>query len=371
MAATDPPETDAEEAFEFLGRVDALRCHTSEVVRRVVRDARREQQRWKLEELAGIRVLDERDHLEKVAETGVSARTAQANAEVARALETLPEIAKAAWAGEVSADQLRPLAQLATPESDAEWARRAPNLAPVDLQRMVMQGRQVSAAEATRRREMRGLFAWRESEHGMTAGRWRLPDVDGVLVEKVLDEMAERMRPPKGKQWDSLAHRKADALVELCKHYAGATATKRQRELVVIHKNVGETGGDVDGIPIAEDTLEDLLPAARVIEHDDGAAPVDHGNTHDVPVALRREIEHRDRHCRYPGCERTRGLQLHHLEPVAWGGHTTRKLLVLLCGVDHPKMEPHGIERLVGDPDLPDGLRLITVTKHARAGPSP
>jgi len=35
------------------------------------------------------------------------------------------------------------------------------------------------------------------------------------------------------------------------------------------------------------------------------------------------------------------------------------------------RMEPHGTERLVGDPDLPDGLRVITVTKRERAGPAP
>jgi hypothetical protein len=34
-------------------------------------------------------------------------------------------------------------------------------------------------------------------------------------------------------------------------------------------------------------------------------------------------------------------------------------------------MEPHGCERLVGDPDLPDGLRLIRVNQEARAGPAP
>jgi len=32
-------------------------------------------------------------------------------------------------------------------------------------------------------------------------------------------------------------------------------------------------------------------------------------------------------------------------------------------------MEPHGTERLVGDPDQPDGLRLIHVGADTRAGP--
>ena len=37
----------------------------------------------------------------------------------------------------------------------------------------------------------------------MTAGRWRLPDLDGILVEKVLDHMAEQLRPAKGEAWDN------------------------------------------------------------------------------------------------------------------------------------------------------------------------
>jgi hypothetical protein len=34
-------------------------------------------------------------------------------------------------------------------------------------------------------------------------------------------------------------------------------------------------------------------------------------------------------------------------------------------------MEPHGTERLVGDPDLPDGLRVVAVAKREQAGPAP
>jgi hypothetical protein len=34
-------------------------------------------------------------------------------------------------------------------------------------------------------------------------------------------------------------------------------------------------------------------------------------------------------------------------------------------------MEPHGTERLVGDPDLLDGLRVVKVAKRTRDGPAP
>jgi hypothetical protein len=184
--------------------------------------------------------------------------------------------------------------------------------------------------------------------------------------------MAERMRPEKGMPWDSLAHRKADALVELCSNYAGVKTAKRAKPLIVIHTNSERTEAEVDGIPLAADTVEELLFDARVVTQDDAAPATDYGDGRiAIPVALQRELARRDRHCRYPGCEHTRGLQAHHLEPVAWGGRTSRTLMVLLCPLHHGRMEPHGCERLVGDPDLPDGLRLITVKQEAPAGPAP
>ena len=53
-ARTAPAEQGAER-FDFRGRVDALRCHSAEALRRMVAEARREQQRWRLEELGATR----------------------------------------------------------------------------------------------------------------------------------------------------------------------------------------------------------------------------------------------------------------------------------------------------------------------------
>jgi hypothetical protein len=372
----DPAAVDDAE-YDFGARVDALRCHSTKSLRAVVADARREQQQWRLEELAAIRVLDDREPLDAVPDASVSARTARTNREVARSLESLPKVAAAAWSGELTWDQLQPLTEVATPASDAEWAVRGRTTSPVDLQRMARSAKTVTSADAEARRAARCVTSWRDADRGMVFGKWALPDVDGVLVEKVLDHMAERMRPAKGMAWDSLAHRKADAFVDLCTHYADATTSKRSKALVIIHTNRdatnrGATGSDVDGIPIADATVQQVLTDARVVEHDDAAPAIDYGSGRmGIPVALERELARRDPHCRYPGCERTRGLQFHHLDPVAWNGHTSRKHVVRLCPEHHPRMEPHGTERLVGNPDLPDGLRIIDVEQRERAGPAP
>ncbi len=141
---------------------------------------------------------------------------------------------------------------------------------------------------------------------------------------------------------------------------------------MVVHTKHGEAGGEIEGIPIAEETVRSLRQEARVVFEDDDVALVDHGSGRKpLPVALERELRRRDLHCRYPGCERTHGLQAHHLVPVTWGGHTHRKQVAYLCRNHHRLMEPHGTQRLVGDPDLPDGLRVIHVGAQARAGPAP
>lgn len=349
---------------------DELRTHTTEWLRHERRAVVRAQQRLKARELAIVAVLDERDAA-SAPDAAVSAKTARETIEVARALHDLPAIDDRAHAGEISWDQLKPLVEIATPATDAAWARKAPGWAPADLQRRARAGRLVTSADAAARREARELRWWDEPDTGMVAGRFRLPDVDGVLVRRVFEDMTARMRPAKGEPWDSRAHRGADALVELCTKWADATPVRRSRPLVVLHRAAGGRG-DVDGIPIADATLDALAPIARVVEQHDDAPATDHGDGRiAIPAVLARELERRDPHCRYPGCERTRGLQYHHLEPVCRGGRTTRTNVVRMCAVHHRMMEPQGNERLVGDPDRPDGLTLVEIGADPRAGPAP
>ena len=132
--SSEPATTiETEVEYDFGARVDALRCHSTQSLRTVVAGARREQQRWYLEELAATRVLDDRQALDGVPNASVSARTAKTNREVARSLDSLPKVAAAAWAGGLTKDQLVPVTEVATPDTDAEWAVRATTVAPVIL----------------------------------------------------------------------------------------------------------------------------------------------------------------------------------------------------------------------------------------------
>jgi hypothetical protein len=349
-------------------QLDELRTHTTDWLTARRDRLVREQRRLRVEELAVTRVLDER-RVERAPEPGLTHRSAREELEVARALESMPAIAETAANGGLSWDQLKSVVEVATPATDAEWARRAPSTAAIDLQRQARAAKAVTPEDAAARREARELRCWTEPDAGMVAGRFRLPDVDGILVKSVLEELAGRMRPPKGEPWERLECRLADSLVSVCRTYADATPIRRSRPLVVVH--VAGESAEVDGIPVAKETVDAMRAGSRIVEQrDDGV--VDHGPGRiAIPAALARVVRHRDRHCRYPGCEATWGLQHHHLTPVVWDGTTSRTTIVRLCVEHHRRMEPHGTERLVGDPDHSDGLRLLRVGASARAGPAP
>lgn len=68
----------------------------------------------------------------------------------------------------------------------------------------------------------------------------------------------------------------------------------------------------------------------------DGGHPADIGRrSRAVPAELRRALLLRDRHCRFPGCHRTRGLHAHHVVHWAAGGPTDLSNLVLVCAFHH------------------------------------
>ena len=369
------PTVESDVVFDFGARVDELRTHPSEVLRARIVAARREQQRWRLEELAATRVLDDRGALERMPDRTISSRTEQVNVQVARALESRPALAAAAHDGALSWDQLQPLCELSTPETDAEWAQRGPTLAPVDLHRKVRLGQTVTLEDAQRRHQARELRTWRDRVDGMCCGRWRLPDVDGTLVEKVFELMAERRRPPTGEAWDSLAHRKADALVDLVTNYSDVERSSRPViEVVEIFDPRREPGAEVDGQPIAKETLAALKLNAtvrRCVVDETGCARTVHKPRRALPTDVERHVRRRDATCRVPGCEATTNLQIHHTEPVCDFGdtHLVHKL-VAVCPAHHRLLIPHGRYRLIGDAEDPDGLRLEPAAR-ARDGPSP
>ncbi|HLM18985.1 MAG TPA: HNH endonuclease signature motif containing protein [Acidimicrobiia bacterium] len=78
---------------------------------------------------------------------------------------------------------------------------------------------------------------------------------------------------------------------------------------------------------------------------------------------VRRAVLLRDARCRVTGCGRRRGLEVHHLVPRSWHGTDDISNLAAVCPAHHRLLIPHGLLALVGNPNLPDGLQLVTASR--------
>jgi hypothetical protein len=102
--------------------------------------------------------------------------------------------------------------------------------------------------------------------------------------------------------------------------------------------------------------------------------PLDVGRrTQVVPAGIRRAVVVRDRHCRFPGCDRPKGWSdAHHVVHWANGGDTALSNLVLLCRRHH-RLVHHGfgLEMIDGTPRFlrPDGTALDDGSALEERGP--
>jgi hypothetical protein len=362
-----PPTTEDAAGPDYGSLLHELRCHTTEWLLEYRGKAIREQRGARLRELAATAVLDERGRVDDTlaAADGVSLRALHETVETARVLEELPAVAAAAGAGRISDEQLAAVTRLADASTDQDWAQRAATTSPVDLQRELRATKVPSAEDLTRRRARRSLRWWWNPERTMLCLRGELPDLDGVVVERVLDHMVERLRPGTGQRWEPRDRRGADALVDLCASYADAPATVMPEPLIVFHARAGEPL-TVAGIPLPCSLLEGLLPNAKfqtVVEDDDGT-PREVGTVRTISSAkVRRAVLRRDGKCRIPGCEHRHRLQVHHLWPRSWGGRDDFANLAAVCPKHHTQLAPHGRYLLLGNPNRTDGLRWVPVER--------
>jgi hypothetical protein len=299
--------------FDYLEQLDELRTYTTEwlVARRT--ELIREQRRLHVEELAVTAVLDERGAIDDslAAVDGVSVRSVRETLQTARALEDLPGVAAAAFDGRLSDEQLAPLARLADPSSDAEWAQRAPNTAPADLARLARSQVTPTMDEARARRAARSLGFWWRTDAGRLDGRFSIPDLDGDLVERVFNHMIDQMQPPKGQLWETRARRGADALVQLCRDYVDDHAVATPNVVMVVE--VPQHGPvTVAGIPLPDEMVQSLRAQAKIdpVLVDEQRVPIAVGKARS-PLSAKtlRAVRLRDGHCRGPGVIGGRGCR--------------------------------------------------------------
>jgi hypothetical protein len=275
---------------------------------------------------------------------GLAWGTAREWVRVAHALRRLPRIAEAYSSGRLSWDQLRPLTRFATAETDAEWAERAPVLRPWTLYREARRHERIRIEEVRDIRRRRFLSLQWDHELPVVYLEGMLPAEEGAAVQTALEHRAEQVvleDPPESPGEARLA----DALVELV---TGGDSEQAPPPTLVVHADA-EVLGDQEteegpslaetegGRRLASESVRRLACDARIDWILESAGrPVGIGRRgRQVPEPIHRILRHRDGHCRFPGCERKRWLNAHHLVHWAHGGATDLDNLVLLCHAHH------------------------------------
>jgi hypothetical protein len=313
---------------------------------------------------------------------------ARDNVRVARALEEMPKARQALQEGEVSLSAVRVLATAreadpsAFERSEGELVEAARIHSMQNLQKVAAYWRQAVENEQALQGDDKVRARRRLHASATFLGMVRVDgDLDPETGETLLTALravmdAESKSSGQGDE-RTPAQRRADALGEICRQWL----------------DLGErptTGGERPHITVTMDmdTLRDLQGALGEMDHTGpvdpqvarrlacdasiarvvlaGASePLDVGRrTSVISAAMRRAVIVRDRHCRFPGCDRPPAwCECHHVIPWADGGITAVPFLLLICRRHHRLVhEPGGfrLEMLDGRPVFkrPDGSVL-------------
>jgi 5-methylcytosine-specific restriction endonuclease McrA len=364
---------------------------------------------------------------------GLEPGAARERVRVARALGTLPRLAKALARGELSYAKVRALTRVATPETEARLLAVGRAGTAEHVERIVRGWRRVDRQAEGRESCLQHARRWLhmyQSDDGMVVIRGRLEPEAGALLMRALAAARERLYRQRRDQapavpltslpttdaasaeaatTDELSvsdrallapiippadvptmdQQQADALALLAEaalHHELDPGAPGERYQVVVHVEApvladpDQPGQSVleGGVRVPAGTSQRLAcDASRVVmRHDAAGHLVEIGaRTRTIPPALRRALQHRDRGCQFPGCGVPFG-QGHHLRHWAAGGPTTLSNLALLCRRHHRAVHEEGY-RVDRQPDgalrfrRPDGRPLPHVPAPARVPADP
>ena len=295
--------------------------------------------------------------------TVMTSRDASHVARTGRRLATAPVTARAWLDGALSQGQVDAITANVGDDTAALWAEHEAEMVPVLVLLPVTDVSTAMRAWAARAQATLDEPERREVERGLHLsmvldGRRHLRgDLDpeaGDVVATALRLAATR--DAEGDVPRLPAHRRADALLDVCRHYLDhqrVRAAGRHRPHVnmvvdVAARIAGDpvAGVTVDGITLTPDTISRILcdcGVHRVVT--DGASTIlDYGRTtRTIPAPLFNALVIRDRHCRWPGCDRQPAwCEGHHVRHWEHGGTTELPNLVLLCSRHHHRAHQPG-----------------------------
>jgi hypothetical protein len=276
---------------------------------------------------------------------GLGRGTAREWVRVARALRGLPRIAEVYAAGRLSWDQLRPLTRFVIPDTEEYWVEKGPRLRPAGLWREAERHQRKDLRETNDWHRQRYLSLWKDPEFPVFYLEGRFGSEQGAALPQALEHRSQEVVVA-DEPADSGGARMADALVELC---TGATSDQAPRPTVVVHAGAEVLTGEEpergplmaeteDGVGLPTESIRRLACDSRIewVLHREGRVVGIGRQGRSVPDQLLRVLRHRDQGaCRFPGCERRRWVQAHHLVHWGRGGGTDLDNLVLLCHAHH------------------------------------
>jgi hypothetical protein len=333
---------------------------------------------------------------------GVAEGTGRSWVQVAEQLWDMPHLAQGLRVGALSFDKVRVAVELATPESDASVLRQAEECTVRQLTDLLRANRGTNDDQAAGRHENRYL-RFNDARRVITA---QLSEDAFAEVRAAITERA-RLFPSDGEtRYDQ---RRADALLDICRGAIrrGGRSTSAQGAGAAKAGGDGDADGGADGgagrgADGGADGGAEMAPRPRsnffVVAHTDlsflrgssGGAEVERLGllsreairriTCDATVTLalddafghtmfegrarrfasetqRREVQRRDRHCRFPGCPNNTFTDVHHVVHWVDQGLTDLPNLVTLCDHHHHRVHEgkwemtgnaNGILRFVG-----------------------
>ena len=262
---------------------------------------------------------------------GVSASTAREWVTAAAKLQRLPKISDALSTGKLSFDQVKPLVEVAKPETDATLAEQATHWSAKQVRELAIASRNQSDQQAT------GFYARRflrfdDRRRSLTGV---LPVDQYAVVKGALVDRASR-RVGTTHPFDQ---RMADALVAVVQGRHAATrrrrghgpagGMRRNRPTMVVHADLSFLAGgpgtaelDVLG-PVSAEVARRLACDSKIFVSGDGpdGRSLNLGRTRRDPTdAQRIVIRRRDKGCRFPGCTHVEFTDVHHLRHWIDGG---------------------------------------------------